>query len=137
MSVNGDGTKSVSSDRTLNTTRIFHNNLLDFDYYSISEPHITETELYARIQNFSQGYLEPATLSILNSRINNSIASIPILPSISSSDRIEDVGHRVYLTIHELLRAVDSQLFPLIVALNFDYQAWIHQCREACIAFKA
>jgi hypothetical protein len=137
MSVNGDGTKSVSSDRTLNTTRIVHNNLLDLDYYSISEPHITETELYARIQNFSQGYLEPATLSILNSRINNSIASIPILPSILSSDRIEDVGHRVYLTIHELLRAVDSQLFPLIVALNFDYQAWIHQCREARIAFKA
>ncbi len=138
MSVNGDGTKSVSSDRTLNTTRIVHNNLLDLDYYSISEPYITETELYARIiQNFSQGYLEPATLSILNSRINNSIASIPILPSISSSDRIEDVGHRVYLTIHELLRVVDSQLFPLIVALNFDYQAWIHQCREARIALKA
>ena len=69
-----------------------------------------------------QFILPAATLSIFNSRINNSIALIPILPSISSSDRIEDVGHRVYLAINELLRAVDAQLFPLIVALNFDYQ---------------
>ena len=79
MSVKGDDARSV--------------NLLDLDYYSINE-HITETDLYARIQNFSLGYLEPATLSILNSRINNSIASIPILPLVTSSDRIEDVGHR-------------------------------------------
>ena len=121
MSVKGDDTRSV--------------NLLDLDYYSINE-HITETDLYARIQNFSLGYLEPATLSILNSRINNSIASIPILPLVTSSDRIEDVGHRVYLTIQELLRAVDAQLFPLIVAINFDYHAWIHQCRSARITFK-
>ena len=47
MSVKGDDTRSV--------------NLLDLDYYSINE-HITETDLYARIQNFSLGYLEPATL---------------------------------------------------------------------------
>ena len=40
-------------------------NLLDLDYYSINE-YITETDLYARIQNFSLGYLEPDTLSILN-----------------------------------------------------------------------
>ena len=84
-----------------------------------------------------QFILPAATLSIFNSRINNSIASIPILPSISSSDdRIEDVGHRVYLAINELLQAVDTQLFPLIVALNFDYQTWIHQCREARIAWR-
>ena len=107
------------------------------DYYSINEPYITETELYESIKNFSQGYLEPSSLSILNSRINNSIGSIPILPTISPSDRIEDVGHRVYITLQELLRAVDAQLFPLIVAINFDYQGWIHQCREARIAFKA
>ena len=25
---------------------------------------------------------------------------------------------------------------PLIVALNFDNQSWIFECREACIAFK-
>jgi hypothetical protein len=42
----------------------------------------------------------------------------------------------VYLTIQELLRAIDAQLFPLIVALNFDYQSWIFECREARIAFK-
>ena len=78
-------------------------------------------------------------MSILNSRIKNSIASIPILPLVTSSDRIEDVGHRVYLTIQELLRAVvDAQLFPLIVAINFDYHAaWIHQCRSASITFKS
>jgi hypothetical protein len=92
--------------------------------------------MIANISNFSQGYLEPATLSILNSRINNSIASIPIIPSVTSSDRIEDVGHRVYLTIQELMRAVDAQLFPLIVALNFDYQSCIYECRDARITFK-
>ena len=128
MSVKGD--KTTTSDRA-------PANLLEIDYYSINEPYITETELYERIKNFSQGYLEPSSLSILNSRINNSIGSIPILPTISPSDRIEDVGHRVYITLQELLRAVDAQLFPLIVAINFDYQGWIHQCREARIAFKA
>ena len=45
-------------------------------------------------------------------------------------------GHRVYLIIQELLRAVDAQLFPLIVALNFDYQSWIIACREARVALK-
>ena len=82
MSVKGDGnksaagadTKSISSDRV---------NLLDLDYYSITE-HITEKDLYVRIKNFSQGYIEPATLSILNSRIHNSIASIPIVPTVTS-----------------------------------------------------
>jgi len=126
MSVKNADIKSLSSERV---------NLLDLDYYSITE-HITETDLFARIKNFSQGYLEPATLSILNSRINNSIASIPIIPSVTSSDRIEDVGHRVYITIQELMRAVDAQLFPLIVALNFDYQSCIYECREARITFK-
>ena len=126
MSVKNADIKSLSSERV---------NLLDLDYYSITD-NITETDLFARIKNFSQGYLEPATLSILNSRINNSIASIPIIPSVTSSDRIEDVGHRVYLTIQELMRAVDAQLFPLIVALNFDYQSCIYECREARITFK-
>ena len=101
MSVKNADIKSLSSERV---------NLLELDYYSITD-NITETDLFARIKNFSQGYLEPATLSILNSRINNSIASIPIIPSVTSSDRIEDVGHRVYLTIQELMRAVDAQLF--------------------------
>ena len=52
MSVNGDGTKSVTSAPTIHPARMVNNNLLDLDYYSISEAHITETELYARIQNF-------------------------------------------------------------------------------------
>jgi hypothetical protein len=134
MSVKGAGNKSVAGDdnKSIFSDRV---NLIDLDYYSITE-HITEKELFTRIRNFSQGYLESATLSILNSRIHNSIASIPIIPSVTSTDRIEDVGHRVYLTIQELLRAVDAQLFPLIVALNFDYQSWIFECREARIAFK-
>ena len=132
MSVKGDGNKSATDNKSMSSDRV---NLIDLDYYSITE-HITEKDLYARIKNFSQGYLEPATLSILNSRINNSIASIPIIPSVTSSDRIEDVGHRVYITIQELLRAVDTQLFPLIVALNFDYQSKIFECREARIVFK-
>ena len=55
MSVKGAGNKSVA--------RV---NLIDLDYYSITE-HITEKELFTRIRNFSQGYLESATLSILNS----------------------------------------------------------------------
>ncbi len=44
----------------------------------------------------------------------------------------------MYLTIQELLRAVDARLFPLIVAINFDYYhaAWIHQCRFVRITFK-
>jgi hypothetical protein len=126
-SVAGDDNKSIYSDRV--------NYLIDSDYYSITE-HITEKDLFTRIRNFSQGYLESATLSILNSRSHNSIASIPIIPSVTSTDRIEDVGRRVYLTIQELLRAVDAQLYPLIVALNFDYQSWIFECREARIAFK-
>ena len=135
MSVKGAGNKSVAGDdnKSILSDSV---NLLDLDYYSITE-HINEKDLFSRIRNFSQGYLEPATLSILNSRINNSIASIPIIPSVTSTDRIEDVGHRVYLTIQELLRAVDAQLFPLIVALNFDYQSWIFECREARITFKS
>ena len=135
MSVKGAGNKSVAGDanKSICSDRIY---LIDLDYYSITE-HITEKDLFTRIRNFSQGYLESATLSILNSRIHNSIASIPIIPSVTSTDRIEDVGHRVYLTIQELLRAVDAQLFPLIVALNFDYQSWIFECRrEVRIAFK-
>jgi hypothetical protein len=123
MSVKGAGYKSVAGDyiKSISSDRV---NVIDLDYYSITE-HITEKDLVTRIRNFSQGYLESDTLSILNSRIHNSIASMP-----------EDVGHRVYLTIQELLRTVDAQLFPLIVALDFDYQSWIFECREARIAFK-
>ena len=118
MSVKGAGNFSVAGDD--NNKSIFSDlvNLIDLDYYSITE-HLTEKELFNRIRKFSQGYLESATLSILNSRIHNSIvSSIPIILSVTSTDRIEDVGHRVYPTIQDFLPAVDAQLFPLIVALN-------------------
>jgi hypothetical protein len=71
MSVKGAGNKSVAGDdnKSISSDRV---NLIDLDYYSISE-HITEKDLFTRIWNFSQGYLESATLSILNSRIHNSI----------------------------------------------------------------
>ena len=54
MSVNGDGTKSVASAPTIHPARTVNNNLLDLDYYSISEAHITETELYAHTKFFSR-----------------------------------------------------------------------------------
>jgi len=45
MSVKNADIKSLSSERV---------NLLDLDYYSITD-NITETDLFARIKNFSQG----------------------------------------------------------------------------------
>jgi hypothetical protein len=108
----------------------------DFDYFSISDLSITADELFDQIRDFSHGYLEPGTLSILNNRISNSIDAIQILPSVTHTDKIEDVGHRVYLTIQDLLRAVDTQIFPSIVALNFNYQQWIQHCREERITAK-
>ena len=59
----------------------------------------------------------------------------PILLLIAS--KMSDIVF-IYLTIQELLHAVNARLFPLIVDFNCDYQSWIFVecCREARIAFK-
>ncbi len=61
MSVKGAGNISVvgGDNNSIYSDRI---NLINFDYYSITE-HFTEKELFfTRVRNFSQGYLESATL---------------------------------------------------------------------------
>ena len=70
---------------------------------------LTEDELFERIRGFSHGYIESGNHTILNNRISNSIDANHILPSVLPTNKIEDVGHWVYLTIQDLLRAVDSQ----------------------------
>ena len=83
--------------------------LIDLDYYSITE-HITENDLafYPHLEFSSREFR--IDYSIYSKfRIHNSIASIPVVPSATSTDRIiEDVGHR----------------------------SWFFECREARIAFK-
>eukprot|EP01036_Dinobryon_divergens_P034329 gene34329-44347_t len=52
------------------------------------------------------------------------------LHDTKATDKFEDIGHKLYLNIGELLRAVDKQLFPPIIANNYDIATWIKDCRE-------
>ena len=45
-------------------------------------------------------------------------------------DKLEDTGHKLYLNIGEILRAVDKHLFPPLIGNNYNLAEWIQACRD-------
>ena len=64
------------------------------------------------------------------------ITDVQVLHDTKATDKFKDIGHKLYLNIGELLHAVDKQLFPPIIANNYDIATWIMDCRENCNELK-
>jgi hypothetical protein len=56
---------------------------------------------------------------------------VQVLHDTKSTDKLEDTGHKLYLNIGEILRAVDKHLFPPLIANNYNLaDEWIQACRD-------
>ncbi len=101
----------------------------DSDYFAFSATYTPE-EILSNLENFSNSYSDSGALDVLTKRIPKSIDDVHVLADVKSTDKLEDIGHKLYLNIGDLLRAVDKQIFPPIVASNFDLSYCIKSCRD-------
>ncbi len=54
-----------------------------------------------------------------------------VLHDTKNTEKLEDIGHKLYLHIGEiLLRVVDKHLFPPNLANNYNLAQWIQACRD-------
>ena len=90
----------------------------------------TEDELLTKIEEFSNSYSDHGSVEAYAKRLPKIIADVQVLHDTKTTDKLEDIGHKLYLNIGEILRAVDKHLFPPILANNYNLAQWIQACRD-------
>ena len=90
----------------------------------------TEDELLTKIEEFSNSYSDHGSVEAYAKRLPKIIADMQVLHDTKTTDKLEDIGHKLYLNIGEILRAVDKHLFPPILANNYNLAQWIQACRD-------
>jgi hypothetical protein len=115
---------SVKSDSTIVPDRSS-----EYDFFAHSSD-FTEDELLTKITEFSNSYSDHGSVEAYAKRLPKIIADVQILHDTKSTDKLEDIGHKLYLNIGEILRAVDKHLFPPIISNNFNITQWIQNCRN-------
>ena len=90
----------------------------------------TEDELLTKIEEFSNSYSDHGSVEAYAKRLPKIIADVQVLHDTKTTDKLEDIGHKLYLNIGEILRAVDKHLFPPIIANNYNLAHWIQACRN-------
>ena len=101
----------------------------EYDYLAHANS-LTEDDLLQRIEEFSNSYSDHGSVEAFSKRIPSTVSDIQVLHDTKPNDKLEDIGHKLYLNIGELLRAVDKTLFPPLIANNYKLADWILQCRE-------
>ena len=101
----------------------------DYDYFA-NAGLFSEGELITKIEEFSNSYSDHGSVDGFSKRMPKTLTDVQVLHDTKATDKFEDIGHKLYLNIGELLRAVDKQLFPPIIANNYDIATWIKDCRE-------
>jgi hypothetical protein len=102
---------------------------LDDDYFS-PENLPSDTELRNLVVAFSNSYSDHGSVDAFAKRIPPILAAVPVLHDVKPHDKQDDIGHKLYLNIGTLLRSVDKQIFPPLIATNTDLIGWISDCRE-------
>ena len=82
----------------------------EYDYLAHANS-LTEDDLLQRIEEFSNSYSDHGSVEAFSKRIPSTVSDIQVLHDTKPNDKLEDIGHKLYLNIGELLRAVEKQLF--------------------------
>ena len=99
------------------------------DFFGI-ENSATDSEIMTSIRTFANSYTDSSSLQILNNRITSAINAVHILHDVKPSDKIEDVGHRLFINLKDLFQAVDVNIFPVMIINDFNLTANIQKHRE-------
>jgi hypothetical protein len=75
------------------------------DFFGI-ENSASDSEIMGLIRTFASSYTDSSSLQILNNRITSSINAIHILHDVKPNDKIEDVGHCLFINLKDLFQAV-------------------------------
>ena len=91
-----------------------------YDFFTHAND-FTEDELLTKIEEFSNSYSDHGSVEAYYyaKRLPKVISDVQILHDTKPTDKLEDIGHKQYLNIGEILRAVDKHLFPPILANNY------------------
>ena len=116
MSVKGDAT-------------IIPEKLSEYDFFAHANA-FSEDAILTKIEEFSSSYSDHGSVEAYAKRLSKIIAVVQVLHDTKSTDELEDTGHKLYLNIGEILRAVDKHLFPPLIANNYNLAAWIQACRD-------
>ena len=103
--------------------------VLENDFFGI-ENSASDSEIMGLIRTFASSYTDSSSLQILNNRITSSINAIHILHDVKPNDKIEDVGHRLFINLKDLFQAVDVNIFPIIIINDFNLTSNIQKHRE-------
>jgi hypothetical protein len=101
----------------------------DDDYFS-PDNLLSDTELRNLVVAFSNSYSDHGSVDAFAKRIPPILAAVPILHDVKHTDKLDDIGHKLYLNIDTLLRSVDKHIFPPLIATNTDLICWISGCRD-------
>ena len=99
------------------------------DFFGI-ENSATDSEIMTLIRTFANSYTDSSSLQILNNRITSAINAVHILHDVKPNDKIEDVGHRLFINLKDLFQAVDLNIFPVMIINDFNLTANIQKQRE-------
>ena len=99
------------------------------DFFGI-ENSASESEIMGLIRTFANSYIDSSSLQILNNRITSAINAVHILHDVKPNDKIEDVGHRLFINLKDLFQAVDVNIFPTMIINDFNLTANIQKHRE-------
>ncbi len=95
---------SVKSDASLVLERSS-----EYDFFTHAND-FTEDELLTKIEEFSNSYSDHGSVDeAYAKRLPKVISDVQILHDTKPTDKLEDIGHKLYLNIGEILRAVDRQ----------------------------
>ena len=73
-----------------------------------------------KIEEFSNSYSDHGSVEAYAKRLPKIIADAQVLHDTKTTEKLEDIGQKLYLHIGEILRAVDKHLFPPIFANNYN-----------------
>ncbi len=100
------------------------------DFFGIENSAI-DSEIMTSIRTFANSYTDSSSLQNLNNnRITSAINAVHILHDVKPSDKIEDVGHRLFINLKDLFQAVDVNIFPVMIINDFNLTANIQKHRE-------
>ena len=90
---------------------------------------LSANEIHKSISYFSEGYA--ITICQLKSLLTASNRRCQDLYDVTQSGKIEDARNNLYLNYLDLVKAVDTNLFGIIVQSNFDISYGIELCRDS------
>jgi len=120
MSVKGD----LKSDASIVPDRSS-----EYDIFAHANA-FSEDDILTKIEEFSSSYSDHGSVEAYAKRLPKIIADVQVLHDTKSTDKLDDTGHKLYLNIGEILRAVDKHLFPPLIANNYNLAEWIQACRD-------